>query len=131
MNTSSYIIALCALLLFDVAWINMHKTMYGDLIMSVQGSAPVYYLPGAIVCYACIYALIILFVLPGFERDVNDGLCFWWAIGRVWLFGALVYAIYDFTSLTIYKSYTWQAAVMDALWGGTLFALVAVLAMPR
>ena len=127
MNTSEYAIALIALLFFDVAWITMHKTMYGDLITSVQKTKPEYYIPGAIACYVCIYALLVLYVLPGFKRDIQDG--FWTAICRVWLFGALVYGIYDFTSLAIYKAFTWEAAIIDALWGGTLFALVAVISV--
>jgi uncharacterized membrane protein len=37
--------------------------------------------------------------------------------------GAAVYAVYDFTNLAILKDYKVQFAVMDTLWGGTLFAL--------
>ena len=38
------------------------------------------------------------------------------------LSGAAVYAVYDFTNLSLLKDYTLQFAAMDTLWGGVLFA---------
>lgn len=37
--------------------------------------------------------------------------------------GAATYAVYDFTNLATLKNYTVQFAIMDTLWGGTLFAI--------
>lgn len=36
--------------------------------------------------------------------------------------GMAVYAVYDFTNLSILKDYTLKMALMDAVWGGVLFA---------
>ena len=36
--------------------------------------------------------------------------------------GMAVYAVYDFTNLAILKDYTLKMALMDAVWGGVLFA---------
>jgi len=49
--------------------------------------------------------------------------------------GAAVYAVYDFTLLTLFKDFTLPLAVADTLWGGALFAIVfyivrALLRMP-
>jgi uncharacterized membrane protein len=45
------------------------------------------------------------------------------SVQGAFLNGAAVYAVYDFTNLAILKDYKVQFAVMDTLWGGTLFAL--------
>ena len=37
--------------------------------------------------------------------------------------GLATYATYDFTNLATLKNYTVQFAIMDSLWGGTLFAI--------
>jgi uncharacterized membrane protein len=37
--------------------------------------------------------------------------------------GAATYAVYDFTNLATLKNYTVQFAIMDTLWGGSLFAI--------
>ncbi len=39
------------------------------------------------------------------------------------LSGAAVYAVYDFTNLTVFKDYTLGFAIADTLWGGVLFSL--------
>ena len=82
------------------------------------------YAPGAVAAYVCIFALLLVFVLPMFQRDLKDGKGLAFALGRVWLLAALVYGIYDFTSLAIYIDFTWKPAIMDAIWGGTMFAIV-------
>jgi hypothetical protein len=39
------------------------------------------------------------------------------------LTGAAVYAVYDFTLMTVFKDYNLGMAVADTLWGGTLFTM--------
>jgi uncharacterized membrane protein len=34
-----------------------------------------------------------------------------------------VYAVYDFTTLSIFDKYPLSVAIQDTLWGGVLFAL--------
>ena len=38
--------------------------------------------------------------------------------------GAAIYAVYDFTLLTLFKDFTLPLALADTVWGGALFALV-------
>lgn len=42
--------------------------------------------------------------------------------------GTAVYAVYDFTNLAILSKYELEFAVMDTIWGGTLFALTKAVA---
>jgi len=37
--------------------------------------------------------------------------------------GAAIYAVYDFTNLTIFKDFSLAMAVFDTIWGGCLFAI--------
>jgi len=42
------------------------------------------------------------------------------------LFGLFIYSFYEITNYTIIDSWTLQAVVVDSIWGGVLFLLVAV-----
>ena len=41
------------------------------------------------------------------------------------LLGFVIYGVFDLTNLAIFKKYDNMVALMDMLWGGTLFALTA------
>ena len=41
--------------------------------------------------------------------------------------GAAVYAVYDFTLLTLFQDFTLPLAIADTLWGGALFAILYVI----
>jgi len=98
------------LLLLDIPWLWFSSQgPMGSLAMfeKIQG-VPVRFSfwPAVIVYIALAYLLLQQTNLQG-----------------AFLNGAAVYAVYDFTSLAILKDYKVQIAVMDTLWGGTLFAL--------
>lgn len=95
------------LIALDIPW--LWATSQGSLAMfeKIQG-VPVRFLlwPAVIVYIALAYLLL--------QQTSIQG---------AFLNGAAVYAVYDFTNLAILKDYKVEFAVMDTLWGGTLFAL--------
>ena len=98
------------LILLDIPWLwATSQGPMGSLAMfeKIQG-VPVRFLlwPAVIVYIALAYLLL---------QQVS--------VQGAFLNGAAVYAVYDFTNLAILKDYKVQFAVMDTLWGGTLFAL--------
>jgi uncharacterized membrane protein len=42
------------------------------------------------------------------------------------LFGLFIYSFYEITNYTIIESWSLQTVIIDSLWGGVLFLLVAV-----
>ncbi|MGI9554420.1 MAG: DUF2177 family protein, partial [Vampirovibrionia bacterium] len=43
------------------------------------------------------------------------------------LLGLFIYAVYDFTNLALIDGYRLDLAIIDSLWGSTLFALTTAL----
>lgn len=39
------------------------------------------------------------------------------------IFGVIVYGVFDFTNLAIFSNYPFRTAIIDTLWGGLLMAL--------
>ena len=39
------------------------------------------------------------------------------------IFGVVVYGVFDFTNLAIFSNYPFSTAIIDTLWGGILMAL--------
>ena len=46
---------------------------------------------------------------------------------KAFLLGMAVYAVYDFTVLTLFHNYPLSLALTDTLWGGVLFYIVKTL----
>lgn len=46
------------------------------------------------------------------------------AIVKGFIFGAVVYGVFDLTNLSIFTNYDVSIAIIDTLWGGTLSAIV-------
>ena len=44
------------------------------------------------------------------------------SVKEMFIFGACIYAVFDFTNLTILRRYRFDLAVLDMIWGGILFA---------
>ena len=102
-----FLAALLLLPLLDAPWLfYQFKTSIG-MFSTIQGGTPVKTrLWPAVVVY-----LALAYLLLKQRSALEAGLS-----------GAAVYAVYDFTNLTIFKDYTVQFALMDTVWGGVLFA---------
>jgi len=102
-----FFIALLLLPLLDAPWLfYQFKTSLG-MFSTIQGGAAIKTrLWPALVVYVALAYLLLK------QRSVLEA----------GLSGAAVYAVYDFTNLTLFKDYTLQFAVMDTAWGGILFA---------
>ena len=92
----------------DLPWLFLSNTFSSGMIRKIQGSDLELRLEPAVVVY---FALAYLAQLPKTYVEA-------------FLLGLCVYAVYDFTNLSILKAYDWRFAVLDSLWGGILFTIV-------
>lgn len=98
------------LILLDIPWLwSTSQGPKGSLAMfeKIQGVPVRFSLWPAVIVYIALAYLLLQ------QTSVKGA----------FLNGAAVYAVYDFTNLSIFKNYTVQFAITDTLWGGTLFAL--------
>jgi uncharacterized membrane protein len=125
-ESAKYFCIFALLLVLDMVWIGSNLSRYQALVQKVQGSPLDLNYTGAAVSYVTIYLALILFAIPLSEKASQDG-----TTGRLWiafrhggLLGFCIYAIYDFTNLSIFTKYDPIMAVVDTCWGTTLFTLV-------
>ena len=96
------------ILLLDAPYLMLSGKIHQERIRAIQGGRAIRFRPaGAIVVYPALAYLV--------SRCKTRGEAF--------MMGLTVYAVYDFTLLTLFHDYTLGVAVMDTLWGGILFTL--------
>jgi len=102
-----FLYAFFLLILLDLPWLLATSRVAGDMVESIQGSPIQFRMWPAPVVYLALAYLMTRLKTPT----------------EAFLSGFCVYAVYDFTNLSILKKYSPYFAVADSLWGGVLFAL--------
>jgi hypothetical protein len=105
---TKYVLIAGLILVLDLPWLLLSNEFTSKMVRKIQGSDLVLNVLPALVVYV---ALAYLAQLPKTYTDA-------------FLLGLCVYAVYDFTNLSIFKNYDWRFAVADSLWGGILFMIV-------
>ena len=103
-----------SLILFalDTVYLYTMRNMFIDQIVAVQGSPLQLNLVGALLCYILLVGGLYYFIIKD-KRSILDA----------FLFGIVVYGVYETTNLTIIKKWKYQTVIMDIVWGGILFAM--------
>jgi hypothetical protein len=106
------IISSIALLILDGAYITLNQSAFENQVASVQRVILQVKPLGAIICYFFLIFGLNYFIISK-KRSLIDA----------FLFGLIIYAVYDSTNYALFKQWKPLLAIMDAVWGGTLFAL--------
>lgn len=104
------------LVLFDSIYLTMMTPYFNKQIISVQGSKIQMNLPGAILCYVALIFGLYYFIIKD-KRSIMDA----------FLFGLVIYAVYEFTTIALLKNWWWTTVAIDTLWGGILFAITTAM----
>ena len=111
----AYAVMLVLFPVLDFIWIGfVARGLYQGEIGSLLAPQP--RLGPAAVFYAVYAAGVLIFaVAPGLDRDD-------WAraFGMAVLFGAVAYAVYDLTNLSILKGFTLKISLADMTWGALM-----------
>ena len=116
------IISILVLLILDFLWIGLFmKNRYQNEIKQIQGTPMSVNIVYAVISYVLMAVGLILFVLPNIrsEHRLMDSLKYGF------LFGIVVYGIYDFTAAAVISKWNMITAILDVLWGGTVFFLAS------
>ena len=116
----SNIIATLVLLILDFLWIGLFMgEQYGILVPKIQ-STPMRVNPiSAFLAYMLMAIGLILFVVPNISKQnaLQDSLMYGF------LFGLVVYGVYDFTAGAVFENWDWDLAMKDILWGGFVYTV--------
>jgi uncharacterized membrane protein len=103
---------LVIMLLLDSVYLYSTKNLFGEMVAKIQRTALQMRLVGAVIVYLLLAVGLYYFI-------VKPGRSVWEAA----LLGLVIYGTYDFTNYAILKNYDLMIAIMDTVWGATLFAL--------
>jgi uncharacterized membrane protein len=106
------IISSISLLILDAAYISLNQRAFENQVASVQRVILQVKPLGAIICYFFLIFGLNYFIISK-KRPLIDA----------FLFGLIIYAVYDSTNYALFKQWKPLLAIMDAVWGGSLFAL--------
>lgn len=111
------------ILVIDIVVLSLLKDIWKTTIESIQNKpfkVKTYY---ALACYILLIFGNYYFVFKNINRYnwIKESL------KNGFLFGFVVYGVFDLTNLAIFTDYSLPVAIMDMLWGGTLMALVSFL----
>ena len=110
------------LLLLDALWIGLYMGgKYHTMIPRIQRTKmlvnPLYVL----LSYMLMVIGLNIFVMPNIRNNnrLKDSIIYGF------LFGIVLYGVYDFTAAAVLKNWDTVLALQDILWGGTVFFLSA------
>lgn len=116
------IISILILLILDFLWIGLFmKNRYQNEIKQIQGTPMSVNITYAVISYVLMSIGLVIFVLPNIRSEYRlmDSLKYGF------LFGVIVYGIYDFTAAAVISKWNMTTAILDVLWGGTVFFLAS------
>ena len=117
-----YIASSLVLLLLDFIWIKLYMgKKYELLINKIQNNPMNTRLIFALFAYLLMLLGLYIFVLPNIRKSHK----FADSIKYGFLFGIVVYGIYDMTCAAIFNKWDIKLALLDTLWGGFVFFISA------
>jgi uncharacterized membrane protein len=102
------------LIMADGVYFMFVKNLFDIQIRAVQGTSINVNLLAFFLCYIFIAIVIYYFII----RENNS-------IFNAFLLGLCIYAIYELTNKALFNKWKWSTVILDSLWGGILFMLVA------
>lgn len=106
------IVSFIAMLVLDGAYLTLNQRAFENQVASIQRVILQVKPLGAIICYLLLVFGLNYFIISK-KRTLLDA----------FLFGLVIYGVYDSTNYALFKHWKPLLAIMDAIWGGILFSL--------
>jgi len=113
---NSLLISAVLFVCIDAMYLNLMKGYFNNQVKQVQGSPIQLNLVGAFLTYIFLIYGLNYFIISK-NRSVSDA----------FLLGIVIYAVYEFTNLSLLKNWHVLTTILDTTWGGILFALTTFL----
>ena len=122
MNSIKYnLISTITLLILDFLWIWLFMgKSYAKMIPRIQGTPMKVKKISAILAYGLMVLGLNMFVINNISNEKTKK---WEGLLRAFLFGIIVYGIYDFTAGSVLEKWDFKLAMIDILWGGFVYMI--------
>jgi uncharacterized membrane protein len=104
------------MLVLDLLYIRINKDLFDAQIISIQRVIPQYKIESAVLCYLFLIFGLYYFILSK-RASVLDA----------FLFGIVIYGVYETTTYTIFKNWSYWLVIMNTIWGGVLMSTTTFL----
>lgn len=108
--------AIVIMIIIDSIWLQLNKLSYAKAVQAVQKSNMQVNIRYAIITYA-IMAVGMWMILT----DVMHYKSIKIKVARAFVWGIIIYGVYNGTSAAIYSNYSIPVAIKDTIWGGILY----------
>jgi len=106
------IISAVILLILDGIYLYITQKAFSDQITNIQRVIMQIKIIGVVACYALLIGGLNFFIIQR-NRSITEA----------FLFGLVIYGVYDSTNYATLKKWSVELALMDTLWGASLMAL--------
>ena len=110
------ILSIICISILDVIFLFVMSNTFSKIVSSIQNSPMKIRLIPVIICYILIIIGYNYFITLN-NKSVLDS----------FILGFVIYGIYDMTTMAIFKGWNWKVAIIDMIWGGTIFSLTTLI----
>lgn len=111
-----FIVSSLLFVLIDYLYLQSISRYFNTQIQDIQGSPLQLDMYASILCYISLVFGLYYFILKD-KRSITDA----------FLFGLVVYMVFETTNKALFKKWSWLTVLIDGTWGGILFALTTYL----
>jgi uncharacterized membrane protein len=104
------------MIIIDSIYLSGISSYFKNQVKLVQKSPLKLNIVGAIICYIFLVLGLYYFIISRNESILN-----------AFLFGLVIYGVYEYTSYALLENWLFQTTVLDTMWGGILFAITTFL----
>jgi uncharacterized membrane protein len=116
MSVFIFLLSAITFVVLDSIYLNLIKDYYSRQVQAVQGTPLKINFLGGIICYIFLIFGLNYFIIKD-KRSIQDA----------FLFGLVIYAVFETTNMTLFSKWSWMTVMIDSLWGGILFALTTAI----
>ena len=110
------------LVVVDSLYLSRISVPFGKMVEQIQKKPMKMKIGPAVIVYLALVGAWYFFIYREMKkRSFGEN------IGRAALLGLFIYAVYDFTNLALIDGYRLDLAIIDSVWGSTLFALTTAI----
>lgn len=122
--TKQFLVALGTLLCLDYVWLTLNKQSYARATFVVQKTKMVLDMRFAVLAYT-IMAVGLYLILTDIEHHKTRTT----KLTRAFLWGIVIYGVYNATNAAVFSNYDLTVAIKDTLWGGVVYTSAVAVAL--